>query len=321
MSDTLIFEHIKQDFTGDCAVGREKMRIIIGKFSAPANKGGNPAGYMAQADTEFFYDGKSYISLIVENITITGIMKVNGATPLVAKNKAPELYNFAYIKDEKVKEAYEAALLSPQNADLMTINDKNGARVIKPGILVKKYAPNCMSIAQDVELENPSFLIKFRINPAIRYIYSCAIDIVKSDGTIEILTPKRPMPFNTLSEIKKSMKSQLEMYFAGKDLDKMFSSGEFVHDLPKQDDIIDFIPAYSKISVGKFELNAKCNIIKQTPYYTCDFLPSYLQIKPNPKYDIAATVNQMRNYKNTVSKEELNYFENDPSEDENNNNL
>ena len=322
MSDTLIFEHIKQDFTGDCAAGRANMMITVEKFCAPAqNKSGGSSGYLLQADTNFFYKGVPYTSIIIENVTITGIMKTNGATPLVSRSKFVELYNFALIKDEKFQEAYNNALQAPINEDIVTIIDKTGARVIKPTILQKKYAANCMTAVQDIPLDDPAFIIKVRVQPTLKYIYSCTFDIMNSDGTIEAMKPKRVMPSNALSDIKKTMKSQFDMYFAGKDVDRMMSSGEFVHDLPKQEDILDYIPAYSKIIIGKFELNSKCNIGKQNAFYNCDFIPSYLQIKPNPKYDIVATVNQMRNFKSTISKAELDHFENDPNEEENNNNL
>ena len=168
-------------------------------------------------------------------------------------------------------------------------------------------------------ISDPQFLMKFKVQKQpLDYIYSCVIDIVKSDGTMELLKPDRIMPRNNLPNITKSMKPQYEVYYKGIDVDKLLTSGEFVHDLPKPEDVANNIPAYSKIILGKFDLNCKCNIVKQADYYGCDLLPSYLQIKPNPKYDIAATVNQMRNFKLHTSKADLDEFDEPP---ENNNNL
>jgi hypothetical protein len=321
MSDVLNFESIKSHFTGDCLEGYAKMRIVIDKFTEPPkNRNGGQSGYLLQADTLFYYEDKPYTALVIENLTITGIMKVNGAAPLICKSKNIEFYNFASIKDAKFSEAYNNALLAGQNMELVTI-EKNGERVIKPTILQKKFAANCMTVCNDVEIEDPSFIIKIRVQPTLKYIYSCIMDMVNSDGNVSLLKPKRIMPINHIQDIKKNMKAQFDMYFEGQDIEKLISSGEPIHDLPKQDDIIDQIPAYSKILLGRFDLNNKCNINKQNAFYNCDFLPSYLRIKPNPKYDGVANLKEMRNYKNTISNAELNKFEDPQTDMENNNNL
>lgn len=325
MSDILVFESIKSDFADDAAAGRANMRITFDKFTTPAgNKNGGAGGYLYQTDTNFFYKGVQYTSLIVENFTITGIMKVNGATPLVSRSKIPEFFNFVLIKDEKCKEAFKNALTDPANKGILTIENKeDGTYSVKPNILKKEYSGNVMLANKEgVLLDDPPMLLKLRVQPTLKYIYSCTIDLVKSDGTIESLKPRRSMPQNSLADIKKTMKSQVEYYFGGQDLEKMFAEKKFVHDLPMQVDIEEFIPAYSKVIMAEFELNCKCNISKQTAWINCDFLPSYLQIKPNPKYDIGAKVNRMRNHKSNISQAELNQFDEPPEDEfENNDNL
>lgn len=318
MSEFLIFEHIKSDFAGDAEVGRANMKITFDKFNAPST-----GGYAYQTDTNFYYKGVQYTSLIVENVTITGIMKVNGATPMIKRSNVPELFNFIMIKDEKSKEGFANALKDPVNKGILTIENKeDGTSTVKPVLLKKEYSANIMWNNKDgIPFEDPPVLLKIRVQPTLKYIYSCAIDICRPNGICEPLIPKRPMPQNSLSDIKKSMKSQFDFYFGKKDVDAMFANKEFVHDLPMSIDIIDNITAYSKIIRAEFELNCKCNVSKQTPWINCDFLPAYLLIKPNPKYDIESKVSRMRNFVSTISQDDLNKFDDIPEDDGNNNNL
>lgn len=318
MSEVLVFETIKADFAGNAEVGRANMRVTFDKFSTPAT-----GGYAYQTDTNFYYKGVQYSSLIVENITITGIMKVNGATPMISRSKIPELFNFIMVKDEKCKEGFANALKDPINKGILTIENKeDGTHMIKPVLLKKEYSANIMWTNKDgIQFEDPPVILKIRVQPTLKYIYSCAIDLYQSNGTCKPLIPRRAMPQNNLADIKKSMKSQFTYYFEGKDVDSMFANKEFVHDLPMQSDIEEFIPAYSKIVMAEFDLSCKCNISKQTPWINCDFLPSYLQVKPNPKYDIGSKVERMRNFKSNVSQAELDQFDEPPEDSDNNNNL
>lgn len=296
MANYLMFDSIKQDFTGDASVGRDKMKVTFGKFMVPKGS----SGYAYSASTHFSYDGKAYSQLIIQDVVTTGVMTRNGATVLVSKSRYPELFNFAKIKDEKTVENYNNALADPQNAELMTI-EKNGERVVKPNILAKKYGAHCMFATQDgQDLDDPPFLIKFRAQSVLKYIYSCSCDLVNADGTLEPMKPKRQMPVNSLADIKKDMKGHFNWYYANVNVDKMLASGEFVSDLPKLEDIPDFIPAFSTIVFGRFSLDSNCTISKNNATYNCDFIPDYLQIRP--KRDVTSLVNEMRNFNTNISR-------------------
>lgn len=339
--DTLVFHKIKADFVGDAEVGYSKMQVEIKPFVKPKkNKEGGDSAYLLKAETKFYYDGVQYKKLIINDITITGIMKKHGAVPITGKDTHPEYFNFVRIRDEKMEDAYMAALSDPVNREeVMMKNPKykpgdvnsGNEYKIKTTLEGKKYAPNCMVSINDQPLENPAILFKLRNNKEPKYIYSCVFDVVGSDGKIEPLKPDRKMPVNNIPIIKKTLGNLCKLYYGDKDIQKMLDDGEYVHDLPMPEDVVELITAYSVIKIGKIDLSGTINICKTNNWVNCDMLPTYLMIKPNNNRDLDVLVNEMRSLdinaleqKKEVSENNVNETKeivNEPVISENNNNL
>jgi len=306
-NNSLVFNTIKSDFAGDGEVGASKMRIDIGLLAKPKkNKDGADSNYLLQGMTSFYYDGQKYNSLIIENVTVTGIMKKHGAVPITSRSLNPELFNFIRIRDEKIEEAYEKALAHPDNKDeVMVKNPKYKADDpnctfpeynIKPSLIGKKYAPSFTSVVNDVPIEDPIILLKIRANREPKYIYSCIFDMVNSKGDIDCMKPNRKMPINNVDIIKRTLKSQYKIYFGTTDVKERMESGEYIHDLPMFEDVIEQVIPYSIIALGRLDLSCKLIVNKTNNYINCDILPTYLRIRPNDNKDFEVQLNDMRNF-------------------------
>lgn len=331
---SLIFSTIKSDFAGEGEIGASKMRVEIGLLAKPKkNKEGSDSNYLLQTMTSFYYDNVKYTSLILEDITITGIMKKNGAVPITLRSLNPELFNFMKIRDEKYSELYERALSNPENRDEVMVknakykpNEPNSGvseYTLKPSLVGKKYAPSYMAVVNDEPIEDPLILFKIRANREPKYIYSCVFDMVSGDGTISCLVPNRKMPINNVDVIKRSLKPQYKIYFGTKDVKEMLDRGEYVHDLPMYEDIIEQVIPFSTIVLARMDLSCKLLVSKTNACINCDILPTYLRIKPNNNKDLEIQLNDMRNFGKAAPPPPANNisFSDAIGDSENNNNL